>query len=116
MNVTAMKAGGREVVERWAVAMSEESRVQAQLTYYGRLGSRGLIALSDQQAAARGTWQRLLGLQATREQVWSRCWRDREAERAQGDLTERFLREGLLKARAGVSVGETGRQREHRET
>ena len=53
MDVTANTAGGREIVERWAVAMARETRMQAQLTYIGKLESRGLTALSDETAAAR---------------------------------------------------------------
>ena len=104
MDDTANTAGGREAVRWWTEAMDRETRVQAQLIHIGRLGSKGLIALSDQQAAALRTWQRLMGLQATREQVWSRCWRDREAERIQRDLSERSLRESLTSAKAETVV------------
>ena len=100
MSVTAERAGSREAVKWWAVAKDHETRMQALVAHRGRLGFRGLIALSDQQAAARRTWQGLVGLQATRQHVWSRCWRDKEAERTQRDLTDNSLRRSLATARA----------------
>ena len=95
MSYTAVIAGCEEVGERWAAACMAEIGVRVLIQHRDRLRSRGLITLSDQQAAAKRTWQELLTKEEVSDQAWSKCWRDRSAEIVQSKLTDETLKRNL---------------------
>ena len=100
MSDTAHRAGGESIGSQWAAARAAEVRLQCLLTHRRRLRSRGLSTLTDQIAAARRTWQELMGLMIERQRVESCCWRDRQAEETQMELTMGSLSKSLSKAKA----------------
>ena len=81
--------------ERWAAACVAEGGVRMLVKHRDKLWSRGLITLSDQQAAAKRTWQELLVKETVRDQACSKCWRDKNAEIVQSKLTDETLKRNL---------------------
>ena len=102
-------AGREEWVKQWVVAAGCYTKVKCLLNHMESLQRRGLVALSDQLAAARRTWQEVNSsgvLPESRKSMETearvKCWRDKKAEQGQMQLTLRSLRKALDNTRKEV--------------
>ena len=101
-------AGREECVKQWVVAAGCYTKVKCLLNHMESLQRRGLVALSDQLAAARRTWQvNSPGvLPASRRLMETEarviCWRDQKAEEGQRQFKLTSLRKALSRAKLEV--------------
>ena len=100
-----------EVIKNWTAAEDSLVKIRSLLTHAERVRKLSLVALSDEQAAARRKWQELISPGATpsvRRQLERKgnvdCWRSKAAENSQRVLTLQSLMRGLVKARREVEV------------
>ena len=100
------------------VAAGCYTKLKCLLNHMEAVQRKGLIALSDQQAAARRTWQEVNSPEAPTsarrlmdKEARIICWRDRQAEQGQAQLTLTSLRKAL--SRAKLEVEETRIQALH---
>ena len=87
---------------KWTTAVESQALMRGLLTHMEKLARLGLVALSDEEAAARRIWQEVLSPGAKTPSLRQvdgfrnvKCWRDKEAETQQRDLTIRSLQRSL---------------------
>ena len=92
-----------ECIERWSSARESYTKLRALVPHMETVQGLGLVALFDEQVAAKRRWQEILSSsnnsirRLLEKHERDRCWRDKKSEQTQRHLTIKSVRRRLVR-------------------